>query len=41
MVKFLREELVVVVLGLGGREYGVLDVEGLRLGVRSFSVKLL
>ncbi|KAK4681516.1 hypothetical protein QC764_108060 [Podospora pseudoanserina] len=40
VVKFLREELVVVVLGSGGREYGVLDVEGLRLGVRSFSVKL-
>ncbi|KAK0670708.1 putative tyrosinase [Cercophora samala] len=40
VVRFLKEELVVVVLGPGGKEYGVTEVEGLRLGVGSFRVRL-
>ncbi|KAK4181554.1 hypothetical protein QBC36DRAFT_174782 [Triangularia setosa] len=40
VVRFLRGKLVISVLGPGGRELGVSEVEGLRFSVGSFRVRL-
>ncbi|KAK4202248.1 putative tyrosinase [Triangularia verruculosa] len=40
VVRFLRERLVISVLGPEGREFGVSEVKGLKLSVGSFRVRL-